>query len=101
MESPHDLFRRVVATTGDRIAAIRTIRNGKGAVVRDIERARLDQAAFFGADLHQLCRVGARWVNPVNGMAAAIEDVVIAVGDLLEANRLAEESNDIRGKAAY
>jgi len=30
-----------------------------------------------------------------------IEDVVIAVGGLLEADGIAEEADDVRGKAAY
>jgi len=41
MESPHDHFRRVVAETGDRIAAIRSIRERFGLDLRQAKEVML------------------------------------------------------------
>jgi len=51
------------------------------------------------ADLDQLLRGRGFFVDQVDGVAAAIEDVVVAVGGLLEADRIAEQSDDVWRKS--
>src|SRR6187549_1486376 len=80
------------------LAAIRRVGNGEAAVNRHIERAGLDQSPFFGANLHELPRDVAGFVNGVNRMPAPIEDVIVAVGGLLESDRFPEQANDMRGQ---
>jgi hypothetical protein len=52
MESPHDYFRRVVADTGDRIAAIRAIRERFGLDLRQAKEVML-QAEGTAASLDE------------------------------------------------
>ena len=73
------------------LAAIRRIGDGEAAVEGDVERARLDQPALFRADLHELAAPSPAASIAIDGVAAPIEHVVVAVGGLLEANRIAEE----------
>lgn len=68
--------------------------------MRDIERARFDHAPVLGADLHQLARVRAVVVHGIHGVPAAIEDVVLAAGGLLEADGVAEQADDVRRERA-
>ena len=78
------------------LAAVGRVGHREAAVHRDVERARLDQPSFFSADLHELAGVGAGGADEIHGVAASVEDVVVAVGGLLEADRIAEESDDVR-----
>ena len=82
------------------LPAVGRVGHRKAAVHRDIERARLDQPSFFSADLHELAGVGAGGADKVHGVAASVEDVVVAVGRLLEADWIAKESDDVRAASA-
>jgi hypothetical protein len=64
------------------------------------ERGRIDDAARFRADLHDLPRARLLFVEPIHGVAAAIEDEVLAGGGLLKAGDLAKPAGDVRGHGA-
>ncbi|MBI1917761.1 MAG: hypothetical protein HYS12_23960 [Planctomycetes bacterium] len=54
METPHDLFRQVIAETGDRIAAIRTIRQRFGLDLRQAKEIMLQaEGIATSLDEHQ------------------------------------------------
>ena len=75
---------------------IRRVGDREAAVERDVERTRLDHATVLGADLHQFRRRRAGLIHRIHGVAAPIEHVVLAVGGLLESDRLAKQSDDVR-----
>jgi hypothetical protein len=70
----------------------------EAAVHRHIERARLDQPAVFRADLHELASLGPGGADKINRVAAPVENVVVAGGRLLEADWIAEASDDVGRK---
>jgi len=78
------------------LAAVGRIGHRETAIERDVECARLDQLPVFRTDLYELARVSSGGADKKHCVAASVEDVVIAIRRLLEANRLAEEPNDIR-----
>src|SRR5262245_44257770 len=54
MDTPHDVFRQVLATTGDRIAAIRTIRERFGLDLRQAKGIMLEaEGVAKSVDEHQ------------------------------------------------
>jgi len=83
----------------DPLPAERRVGDDEAAVLRiDVERGRVEHAPRFRADLHDPRRgvVG----DGVDGVAAAIEDVVDAAVGLLEAGRAQEGAGDVRRQAA-
>jgi hypothetical protein len=82
------------------LATIRRVGDDKRAVGRHGERGRIDDAARFGADLHDLPRARLLFVEPIDGVAAAIEDEVLAGGGLLKAGDFAEAAGDVGGDGA-
>lgn len=73
MVTPHDVFREVLSTTGDRIAALRAVR----------ER--------FGLDLKQAKEV----MLQAEGTASSLDEHLERVADAIE--EFFEKSNDQRG----
>jgi hypothetical protein len=69
-------------------------------IARDIEPRRLDDAAFFAADLDDLLRLRSGGIDAVDGLTPPVEHIVSAARRLLKADGILENADDVRRNAA-
>src|SRR5204863_7016180 len=72
----------------------------KCAVRLDRERRRIDDAARFEPNLHDLPHAGLMLVDAVDGVRTAIEYVVLTRAGLLKPDRIAKSADELGGNRA-